>query len=197
MKKLIFTLAVIFCSLGAFAQFEKGTILAGGSLAFESTKNKGKIGSTTTTYGKTTSFSLAPQAGYFIIDNLAVGAGLDLTLSTFKPEGDGDSKTTATELQLMPFVRYYLEPGTFFQGQFGVGSRKDKEKSGNTTVEQSYSSTSFNVGVGYALFLNDNVAIEPMLGYGSQTVKLKDVDPDRKSIDSGLFLRVGFQIYLR
>lgn len=196
MKKLIFTLAVIFCSLGAFAQFEKGTILAGGSFEFSGEKNKIKTDNSTTTYAKTTSISLAPQAGYFIIDNLAIGAALDLGTQVKKSE-TSDYKVTSSQIQLAPFARYYFEPGIFIHGQVGFGSGNDKVKQGNTTTDNKTGLFSYNAGVGYALFLNDNVAIEPMFGYRYLSIKDKESNPKTKDIASGAFLRVGFQIYLR
>ncbi|HEX8060646.1 MAG TPA: hypothetical protein VF473_06895, partial [Cyclobacteriaceae bacterium] len=117
MKRIVIVLALAMISSGAFAQFNKGRYLVGGSLGFQTHANKAKAGSTTTTGSHTTDFSLSPDAGYFIIDNLAVGAALDLGISSTKDSGSNPGKTSNTSIGLSPFVRYYLNQGIFFQGQ--------------------------------------------------------------------------------
>lgn len=198
MKKAIFTLAVILAGItSSFAQFEQGRMLVGGTVGFSSTTSKSESGSNSITWGNTTEISLAPQFGYFVIDNLAIGAGLDVSLSSFKPDDDdNDSEYSATGVQFQPFVRYYLPAKVFFQGNFGLGSAKYEETYLGDTDEEKYGLSSWSLAAGYAIMLNDNVAIEPMLGYGSTTTKYKDSDPEEKDIDSGLFIRVGIQVYL-
>ena len=161
-------------------------------MEFNAVVSKYKSDGTTVTNGRQTSFSLAPQFGYFVIDNLAVGAALDLGLSKYKSE-DGDYESTSTSIEFQPMVRYYLPQGIFFQGQFGFGTGKDKVDNGNTEDDK-YNITSWGLSAGYAYFLADNVAIEPQLGYGG--TGYKDKDSSGKSIVNGLFIRIGLQVYL-
>jgi outer membrane autotransporter protein len=138
---------------------------------------------------------LSPSAGYFIIDNLAVGAAIDFNASSTKPSG-GTGKSSSTSVSLSPFVRYYLNQGIFFQGQVGFGSENSKYPSGGgTTTTTKYSTSNWSLGAGYAYFLNDFVAVEPMIGYGSNSQKTTS-GPDVKYSYPGLFLKVGFQVYL-
>ena len=69
MKK-IFIVAMLLTASVAFAQTESGGFLVGASseLSFSSTSIDGVDDNLTT-------FSLNTQAGYFVIDNLAVGEG--------------------------------------------------------------------------------------------------------------------------
>jgi len=196
MKRIVIILALAMISSGAFAQFNKGRYLVGGSFGITALTNKSKANSTTTTNYHDTGFSLAPNAGYFIIDNLAVGAGLGLSTFSTKFTGNNAGKNNTTSISLSPFVRYYLSQGIFFQGQFGFGSLKDKTKDGatNTTTTTKYSTSNWSLGAGYAYFLNDYVAVEPTIGWQSNTVGRNN--PDTKSINTGLFIRVGFQVYL-
>jgi hypothetical protein len=197
MKKTLVTLFVVLGSISAFAQFEQGTMLVGGDFGLEFTTEKSKYDNQTNTEGKGSSFALEPQFGYFVIDNLAVGGELGLTLSSWKPEGS-DGKFTSTTLTLAPFVRYYFEPGVFVEGKYAFGTSKSKDDFGGDVDEDKYSVGGWSLGAGYAIFLNDNVAIEPMIGYGATTFKNKTSgEPAVKNINSGLFVRVGFQIYLR
>jgi outer membrane protein len=197
MKKTIFTLLVVFASFGAFAQFEQGTMLVGGDFGVEFTTSKTKFDGQTETNGKYTEFSLSPNFGYFVIDNLAVGANLGLSMSSYKPEGF-DGKSTGTSLTFGPFVRYYFPMKIFLQGSVGIGTMKSKDDFGGDVDEEKFSLFGTQLGAGYAIMLNDNVALEPMVGFQSLAQKNKTTgEPEYKNVDSGLFLRLGFQIYLR
>ena len=193
MKKLILAVLVIFMSLGAYAQFNQGRMLVGGNFSADFTTNKSKAGSTTVTNSHTTSVSFGPQFGYFIIDNLAVGGILTVETASTKSEGS-DNKYSSTTTLISPFVRYYLSQGIFFQGRFDVGSEKTKSKTASTTTTTTYSASGFALGAGYAWFLTDNVALEPQVGYRSYTLKNKSTDG--KNSDGGIYILVGFQIYL-
>jgi len=193
MKKTVILLFTVLTLSTAFAQFEKGRILAGGSVSFSATTDKTKANSTTTTNGKTTSFDFGPKAGYFFINNLAAGIGLDARTSTYKDE-NSTYKYTTSGVSVSPFVRYYLKPGIFFQGTFGGGPSKTKVTNNNVTSTTKFSTANWSLGAGYAWFLNNKVAIEPFIGYGSQISKNKGNDV--KDINSSLFINIGFQIYL-
>lgn len=196
MKKIVTLLAFALICSGAYAQFNKGRILAGGSVAFSALTGKTKDNNSTSTNSHTTSFNISPDVGYFIIDNVAVGGMLNLSTWSRKGDGDDDSKQSQTEFTLTPFGRYYLDQGIFFQGQVGFGSRTDKYKldNSNTTVSTKYGVLNWAIGAGYAYFLNDNVAVEPIVGFTSSSYKNKDADV--KSIESGIFLRIALQVYL-
>jgi len=193
MKRLFITSIIVLSCVSAFAQFEKGRILAGGSVSFSATTNKTKTDNATTTNDKTTSFDFGPRAGYFFIDNLAAGLGLDFSTTSWKDDGS-DNKETRNEFVISPFVRYYLQPGIFFQGTYGIGPGNYKEKTGSTTTSTKYTASNWSLGAGYAYFLNSNVAVEPFIGYGARSQKVKD--PDYKNVDSSFFINIGFQIYL-
>jgi hypothetical protein len=198
MKKILFTLLVFMTAYGAFAQFiNKGAMMIGGTVGFSSETDKDKTGSVTVTNGTTTSFYLAPQFGYFIIDNFALGADIQLSTGKYTPDNNSNTSSNSTAIEFRPFVRYYLDMGIFFQGQFGVGSETFKTQTGNLSTEAKYGLTSWSLAAGYAAFLNDNVAIEPMLGYGNTVSTRKNSDPVRKEINPELFLRIGLQVYLR
>jgi hypothetical protein len=192
MKKITLLAVVMFGSLCAFAQFNQGRMLVGGSAEFITMANKDKSGGTTTTNGNRTTLSVSPSFGYFFIDQLAVGAAVSTELSKWNAKTANDVDHNTTTIQFQPFVRYYLPMGVFFQGKFGFGTAK-------TTYDEDYEDVKYNtsslaLSAGYAIFLTDNVALEPELGY--RTTKYKNADSDSKNINSGLFLRIGLQIYL-
>ncbi|HEX6226912.1 MAG TPA: autotransporter outer membrane beta-barrel domain-containing protein [Chryseolinea sp.] len=190
-KRITLFVIAMVASLGAFAQFNKGRMLVGGSAEFRTMSDKDKTGGTTTTNGNRTTLSISPSFGYFIIDQLAVGAAVDMSLSKWNAKDAFDDDNNTTSIQFQPFVRYYLPMGIFFQGKFGVGTAKTTY---DDRGDSKYNTSSLALSAGYAIFLSDNVAIEPELGY--RTSKFKNTDSDTKNLNSGLFLRVGFQIYL-
>ncbi|HOZ76910.1 MAG TPA: outer membrane beta-barrel protein [Ferruginibacter sp.] len=170
MKKLIFTLAIATASFAANAQTAQGNWLIGGGAGFSSGKFSG--GSSVST------FFLAPNAGYFVADDIAVGAEL-----SFASQTGGFSSFAAA-----PFVRYYFLPlgdaaKLLAHGSFGFGSTKDGEG------EESVSATNWKLAAGPAFFLNQNVALETLVYYSSN--KVKDV-PSYNTFG----LSVGFQIHL-
>lgn len=79
MKKLIFTTTIMLSFTFANAQFTKGGFIVGGNTNLSGTfsTSKTKTGSATTTNGRFIFFTIEPQAGYFVIDNLAIGTGLN------------------------------------------------------------------------------------------------------------------------
>lgn len=193
MKKTIMSLALIcLVSSVGFAQFEQGTMLTGGSVGFDLITNKVKSGSASVTFGKYTNLSLAPQFGYFIINNLAVGATVDVSVNKFKADGFNYT-STGTQLSFGPFARYYYQ-NIFGEATFNVGSSKDKEDDDGTVTETDNGLMGWSIAAGYAAFLNDNVAIEPKVGFGSTTMS---DDSDVKDVYAGPFFRLGIQVYLR
>jgi len=181
-------------AMGAYAQFEKGTMMIGGSFGADFTTNKSKYDGNSVTNGKYVDVSFDPQFGIFVINNLAVGGGIGISTSSYK-EDDTDFKSVTHEFTIQPMVRYYLEPGIFFQGKMMFGGAIDKDSENGETDKTEYAVNGWSLSAGYAIFLNNIVAIEPQLGYGGKGYRNKDTEV--KSVDSGIFLRVGFQIYLR
>lgn len=160
------------------AQFKKGRILLGGDITFSSMTDKtAQAGFSSNSFNETR-LQLTPKVGYFVIDNLAIGA--DITFITTS----GGLSTTSTFLA-GPFVRYYIK-NLFIEGEYGFGSGK----SGDTNT----STTGWTAGIGYAVFLNDYIAIEPTLIYTSNSIDYNDLN--HKSTIAGFAAGVGFQIYL-
>ena len=171
MKKALLTLVIAAASFAANAQTGQGNWLIGGGAGFSSGKSSGA--SSSTSY-----FYLAPNAGYFVADDIAVGAEV-----SFASQTGGYSSFSAA-----PFVRYYFLPlgdaaKLLAHGSFGFGS----SKSGDSA--QSVSSTNWKIAAGPAFFLNQHVALETLLYYGSE--KMKDF-PAFNSFG----VSIGFQIHL-
>ncbi|MEP2669414.1 MAG: outer membrane beta-barrel protein [Cyclobacteriaceae bacterium] len=194
MKKLILVILVTTCASTVFAQFNQGSIIIGGktNLSSSFTTNKSKTGGTTTTNGKFSTFSIEPQAAYFVIDNLAVGTGLFISTSTSKDDGSSN-KYTSTSLGLTPLVRYYFD-NIYVQGSFQLGSNKTKNTFNGTTTESTTNLGGWSLMGGYAYFISDAISFEPQIGYSHSTRKAKG--SNTKQIDSGIVIGIGLYAYL-
>ena len=170
MKKNVFSVMLVFlaCGFAATAQTEKGNWLVGGDVKLN-------------TANKNTTIAFSPSAGYFIANNLAVGANV-----LFSYTKVNDAKTTS--IGAGPFARYYF--GTmnirpFVFGDVNFVSTKTKVNSTATTSTGS----SYDLGAGLAAFINRNVAIEGKAGYNHVAYEKQDGS-------GGSALSIGFQVYL-
>ncbi|MCB0492606.1 MAG: outer membrane beta-barrel protein [Cyclobacteriaceae bacterium] len=194
MKKLILAVIAVMGVTASYAQFNQGSILIGGKTNLSGSFNtsKTKTGSTTTTNGKFSTFSIEPQAAYFVIDHLAVGTGLSISTSSSKADGSSD-KFTSTSLSLTPLVRYYFD-NIYVQGSFQVGSNKTKNTFNGSTTESTTNLGGWSLMGGYAYFISDAISLEPQLGYSHTTRKSKG--SDTKQINSGIVIGIGLYAYL-
>ena len=142
--------------IGLNAQAQLDTMMAGGSLTFNRYTPKNSNGTSSTW------FSLNPDFGYFVADNFAVGAGF-----SFNGYGSGNNI-----VYFSPYLRYYVKK-FYLQSKFEYG-RLNSSSNSNLIFD-----------LGYALFLNDNVALEPAF-YFAQNLKGQG---------NNLGFKMGFQIY--
>jgi len=134
MKKLLIVLFLL-APLLSFGQIEKGNWLVGGAASFSSIKYDDAAESNTT-------YSIAPNIGYFLTKNLALG--VDFTFSS--------PTKNYIFIGAHPFARYYLK-NNYFQAKY------------LTNTATSYSERGFDLSVGRAFFLKQKVALEPELYY--------------------------------
>src|SRR5690606_15534099 len=112
MKKLFLTLsAAIAVTFAANAQTEKGKTILGGNVGYDYSKVKD-------TDGSIQSFSILPNVGFFVKDNVALGLGFGYSGGQ---TDDGSDKTKTGEFSVAPFARLYKGDGNFkFFGQLAV-----------------------------------------------------------------------------
>jgi hypothetical protein len=192
MKK-ISTIIVLTLLLGttAFAQFRQGTWLVGGSASAGINTNQNRNGNTTTTSGHTSFISTTPNGGYFIFDNFAIGAGINMYAAHGTSTGS-DIKYDDHSASIAPFARYYYR-NFYGVGSFRVGGGKTTYKGSPEIDDQSYTISGGTLGVGYAWLLTKNVALEPQAGYQVSSTRYSSTN---HPITSGPYLSLGFQIYL-
>jgi hypothetical protein len=197
---LLLSLALLFTAPAAVAQFNKGRWLADGSMSTTSRKNEYYDG-TNKSPSSSYSVSFAPSVGYFFVDRLA--GGLVLSVGTTKANDETfdplagqlvDVTRTSNSVSVGPFIRYYLPMAIFFHGSASFGSLSAKSDAAFENQDQKATLFNWSLGVGYAWFLNDYVAVEPSVGYLNSNVEYKESESGWKS--SALALSVGLAIYL-
>ena len=121
-------------------------------------------------------FSLG--GGYFIIDNLLIGLGLNYKSRTDNVEysdlavsfGNSDDKFTTSQLSIGPALRYYF-------GDLGLWTHLGYTMAINSDSDNDTEDININnlhLALGYALSINDIISINPHIGYGMQTESTKD-----------------------
>jgi len=214
MKKIkILTMALVLGAINfcAFAQTQKGNMLVGGNIGFNSSSAKIKTESGSIKVESKgpsiTNIYINPNIGYFFIDNLAGGLKLNVGLSSSKSRADGDKRSNATtEFNVGPFLRYYYnlneKSAVFGEAFVGFGSTTTKEKdiTGTSLPDLKTSGVSYGPGVGFAYFINENIGVEALLNYTFSVDKdestLLGVTTTTRTSTGKFGLNVGFQLYL-
>jgi hypothetical protein len=209
MKKLYLLIPAIcfFLILPANAQFDKGTVIGSVSstiglgdfgtdlmnIGYTTRKIKSPGGDINITY-KTLCLNIMPRAGYFIMDNLAVGADIIASLSSQKSQ-DSDYKYSETLLAIGPFARYYYPLDNiypFAEANVSVGSWKEKWSNGSEG-DDTETMLIYAFGVGASKPIGEKVMIDALVGYSSQSWKGED---DYKYIYGTIGVRVGIIVLL-
>ena len=157
MKKIFLTVAAVFAFGFANAQeatttdggFAKGDLFVSGSVGFGSSKTGDE---------KMSGVVFAPAIGYFISENIAIGARLGVSSTKEEEPAQEDYKTSGFEVEA--FGRYYFTPASKFSvfGELAVGVGSTKEEQGNNEFKSK--TFGVNAGVGVSYFLSNNWAIE-------------------------------------
>lgn len=170
MKKTLFSLLCLGFVAVTHAQTDKGDWMVGGNFALNTAKNNTEI-------------ALSPSAGIFVVPNLALGANVTLA---YAKEGTVKS----TRFGVGPFARYCFTSNSsvrpLLQSSIGFLSKTTK-----VSGQPSSSNNGINyfLGGGAAIFLNDQVSIDGLMGYDH--TKYNSLDGS-----GGFALKIGFQVYL-
>ena len=145
--------------------FAKGDVFVSGAVTFGSSKT-GDL--------KLNAFEIAPKVGYFVTENIAVGASVGLQSLKFD---DGSADATNSGLGLGAFGRYYFTPANKFSlfAELGIDYTSFDEEfdaESGTVYASSFESKElgFGLGAGMNYFVSSNFSIEAgvaVLGYSS------------------------------
>ena len=187
-KALLSTLVALILHSTLHAQLTKSSWMIGGSLGFSSQTTPNPIGN----YNYTL-ISIAPKAGYFLIDRLAAGLTLNTSFSTSHYDNTAINPNTYHDnvYGVGPFVRYYFLPAQKMANILLEVS--DQYNWISVTQEANSHLNSYGFAAGPAFFLNPSVALECTLGYtwnkGGGSVNAQ--------LDSHAFkTAIGLQVYL-
>ena len=177
MKNFFTLFAVTLFTVSVFAQFEQsefrqGRMRIGGSSSLDFSDLEVKGGS-----DKSSDLTFGIEGSYFFIDNVAVD--VELMLSVVEVF-DLDDRITTLGTGLG--ARYYLPFGVFAGVGFDlVNVKYDGESSMGTGAK---------FKIGYAAFLNENVALEPTISY-----RLGLSDEKKYTKVNGLNVSIALSIY--
>lgn len=205
MKKVLLSAVAILTFSFANAQeeattstggFAKGDMFLSGSVGFGSEKMDET---------SVNQFTVAPKAGYFITENIAVGVGLSFGNGNVKD--DGDKVAENKSLSAGVFGRYYVKTSGFAPFvELGVNYGTTNTEFSGTIVDGSLapagSGEDFNtfgvqVAPGFNYFVSDKFALETSVGILGYSSSKEDVS-GAESVNSfqfGLdFARINFGI---
>lgn len=186
MKKIILSVAAVFAFGFANAQDTEGTGTKGFANGDVFITGAVSIGSDTYGDDKTTSFEIAPSAGLFVTDNIAVGVRLGYMSS--KSESGSVDTADNSNFSVGAFGRYYATPTSDFSffGElaFDYNTMKDNLSDGKAN--------GFDIALapGVSYFISDNFALEAAFGvlsYG--TDKVDGADDSANSFNFGVDMR--------
>ena len=123
------------------------------------------------------------SGGYFVIDGLALGFGVDHTSSKIELEGEDDLVSSLLTYGLL--ARYYIaDSGVWGQGSLNFGTQDDGAE--NIDIR------GIGITFGYAWYISNNISINPSLGYARLRSDLDDVEVKM----GGIAGSVGIAIHL-
>jgi len=178
MKKGLFIILALLVVTGLCA-FTKGTINPGGTVSFSSYKENSDADGTTT-------ISVLPQVGYFVIDNLAVDV-----LINYVYQDDQDYDTTISSFGGGLGGRYFYKN---FYGGLGFTYQSNSLEAG--AIDTSYSGMYLGLKAGYVYPINQYVGLDLGLYYKMGLGKYGGDMDDTDNEESDFGCNVGFQIFL-
>jgi len=161
-------------------QINRGDIIISGGASFYSWFNHYESG-TLSSETSGVHFGINPSLLFFITDGLAIGTRVSAGFSS--SEGN-----FSYNLGLGPELRYYFDFGLFIK----AGASYDF----NHNESYTYNSISVEPAIGYAIFLNPHVAIEPAFYYNLDLTNYDYTTSTTKYVNNYLGIQVGISIFL-
>lgn len=140
--------------------FSKGDVFVTGAFTFGSTNDKDAD-------VKTNGFEIAPQVGYFLTENIAIGGKVGF--ASMKEESAGVDTEDMSGLTLGAFGRYYFTPANQFSLFANLGL--DYSSMENKLADSKVNGFNAGLGAGMNYFVSSNFSIEAgvaVLGFSSE-----------------------------
>ena len=181
MKKLILSASLLILGANAFAQENDNGVSLDGRWFI-----MGQAGYNSSNEGNTQSYSIVPQVGNFVSEDVALGLGIGYIGSKNESEVNNVTNTQKENLFVVkPFARKYwgVAKNLFVFGELsvplGFGKNTSETSLGNTTTtgEAKYTNIGVQVAPGLDYYLSDNWSLEAAFGLlGWSSTKPKDGD---------------------
>ena len=190
MKKL-FLVGAVALFTAANAQTEKGSWMVSGKseISFNNVNTKVKYDGTEVDSDETSSFTFSPSASYFVINNLAVGLGLN-----YMHNKNGDVKSNT--FVAMPQATYFLATAgnvkPYVEAAVGYASNNTSDDESEIKAD----GLAYGAGVGVAYFVNPSVAFSLGLNYSGANLTFSE-DSDFKTNINTLGVGVGISVFLK
>ncbi len=205
-KKILLTGSLIGLLAPAFGQVtEKGNFMIGANFGFSSANSDTEQninGTVSAMEGSTaTQFNIAPAVSYFLLDNFALGIGMDYTFNSIK-RADGSEEDDRNAL-FGPVARLYLPIGNdmsfFIESSVGFGSSTDQSNIGDLDQEISTDVFAVGFGPGFTIFSENAIGIEALVKYNyaesDANFDFEDDNVNVNTITNQLDFSVGLQFY--
>ena len=156
---------------------KRGDMIIGGSASLGFENSRYKSGSLTTK-NNFFNFGVSPRVLFFIVDKLALGAHVNFG---FGLRNDIFNYYTGVG----PELRYYTSSGLFVKADVSYLYSKYETFTSNLL--------NFTPGIGFAIFLNKNVALEPCLNY---SIDLDFRNNETRYTNHNVGISIGLTIFL-
>lgn len=187
--KLVSILTFLFFGVNdATSQVSKGTIRLGPELAYSNASQE--IDGFTSKF-KTTTLNLQLSGGYFVIDNLELGLGIQLTRTTNKVDSD---EQTTSGTAIGPNITYMVPIGENFYLPISGGIGYNSLAIDDDFSETNLSGLAYGVGVGVEYLISNKIGARFSLIFN--TGSLQDNDSDLELDVSTTQAGIGVNIYL-
>ena len=147
---------------------------------------------------KTSSFNLGGQFGYFIVDGLLTGVGIEygsfslITYEEIDLDGDGyDDENYYNQklnsLAFSPFAKYYISlnqnaiflSSSYTFGTFNQSYERERDYTSlpnyeDEDEEEPFKTSRLEFGTGMAFFLTESISLEPSVNYALNTYTQKE-----------------------
>ncbi|MDJ0645986.1 MAG: porin family protein [Flavobacteriaceae bacterium] len=190
MKKLLLTVVFTVLSIvigfaqateneeDKFTGFEKGDFLITGGISYSSFKVNDNR--------KDNIFTFVPKAGYFISENMAIGAAFGISSTRSDGVFSFDDELRVNTFSAGAFGRYYFTPARKFSvftelGASYITSENEYNGSIFSEVRSNGFAASFAPGINY--FISKSFALEASFGLLSYT-SLKDDLPGAEAVET-------------
>jgi len=180
MKKIILSAVAVFAFGFAQAQDKKESSNGGKGFTNGDIFISGSVGINSSKTGdfKTSDFNITPRVGFFVTDNIAIGASLGYMSSKI----DAGDTATNSQFSVGVFGRYYATPASDFSvfAELGVNYVSMKNEYGVDTdgslfaTDSKPNSMEIALRPGVSYFLSDHFALEASIA----ALSYSSYDPD-------------------